>query len=93
MRREYLLILLEFQSEDDPWMALRIHTYTGLLYQELVRNEAPGIADGRLPPVLPVVLYNGTEPWTAARRMSGLVAGPGRTLAGALSAGAGLLPA
>ena len=23
-------------------MALRIHTYTGLLYQELVRNEAPG---------------------------------------------------
>ena len=70
----YLLILLEFQSEDDPWMALRIHTYTGLLYQELVRNEAPGIADGRLPPVLPVVLYNGTAPWTAALRMSGLVA-------------------
>ena len=26
----YLLILLEFQSEDDPWMALRIHTYSGL---------------------------------------------------------------
>ena len=70
----YLLILLEFQSEDDPWMALRIHTYSGLLYQELVRNEAPGVADGRLPPLLPVVLYNGTEPWTAARRMSGLVA-------------------
>ena len=23
----YLLILLEFQSEDDPWMALRIHAY------------------------------------------------------------------
>ena len=81
MRREYLLILLEFQSEDDPWMALRIHTYTGLLYQELVRNEAPGIADGRLPPVLPVVLYNGTEPWTAARRMSGLVAPGGPCLA------------
>ncbi len=55
-------------------MALRIHTYTGLLYQELVRNEAPGITDRRLPPVLPVVLYNGAEPWTAARRMSGLVA-------------------
>ncbi|MCY4372493.1 MAG: Rpn family recombination-promoting nuclease/putative transposase [Spirochaetaceae bacterium] len=27
-----------------------------------------------LPPVLPFVLYNGAEPWTAARRMSGLVA-------------------
>ena len=35
-------------------MALRIHTYTGLLYQELVRNEAPEVADGRLPPVLPI---------------------------------------
>ena len=80
-RRVYLLILLEFQSEDDPWMALRIHTYTGLLYQELVRNEAPGIAEGRLPPVLPVVLYNGAEPWTAARRMSGLVVPGGPWLA------------
>ncbi len=69
----YLLILLEFQSEDDAWMALRIHTYTGLLYLEMVRNEAPGTAEGRLPPVLPVVIYNGTGPWTAARRMSGLV--------------------
>ena len=73
----YLLILLEFQSEDDPWMALRIHTYTGLLYQELVRNEAPGIAEGQLPPVLPVVLYNGTEPWTAAREMRELI-GPAK---------------
>ena len=77
----YLLILLEFQSEDDPWMALRIHTYSGLLYQELVRNEAPEVAEGRLPPVLPIVLYNGTEPWTAARRMSELVAPGGPWLA------------
>ena len=77
----YLLILLEFQSEDDRWMALRILTYTGLLYQELVRNEAPEVADGRLPPVLPIVLYNGTEPWTAARKMSGLVAPGGPWLA------------
>ena len=62
-------------------MALRIHTYTGLLYQELVRNEAPGVADRRLPPVLPVVLYNGAGPWTAARRMSGLVVPGGPWLA------------
>ena len=77
----YLLILLEFQSEEDPWMALRIHTYTGLLYQELVRNEAPEIADGRLPPVLPIVLYNGTEPWTATRQMRELIAPAGPWLA------------
>ena len=77
----YLLILLEFQSEDDPWMALRIHTYTGLLYQELVRNEAPGVDAGRLPPVLPVVLYNGIEPWTAAREMRELIGPAGLWLA------------
>ena len=81
MRREYLLILLEFQSKDDRWMALRILTYTGLLYQELVRNEAPGIADGRLPPVLPIVLYNGTEPWTATREMRELISPAGPWLA------------
>ena len=37
-------------------MALRILTYTSLLYQELVRNDALD-AGGRLPAVLPVVLY------------------------------------
>ena len=35
----YLLVLLEFQSTDEPRMALRILTYTSLLYQELVRND------------------------------------------------------
>ena len=73
----FLLVLLEFQSEDDPWMALRILTYTGLLYQELVRNEAPEVAAGRLPAVLPVVLYNGAKPWTAARQMRELIAPAG----------------
>ena len=77
----YLLILLEFQSEDDPWMALRIHTYTGLLYQELVRNEAPEVADGRLPPVLPIVLYNGSKLWTTTQQMRELVAPAGPWLA------------
>ena len=77
----FLLVLLEFQSEDDRWMALRILTYSGLLYQELVRNEAPEVAAGRLPAVLPVVLYNGAEPWTAAREMGELIAPAGRWLA------------
>ena len=61
----YLLVLLEFQSTDEPRMALRILTYTSLLYQELVRNDALD-AGGRLPAVLPVVLYNGEARWRAA---------------------------
>ena len=69
----FLLVLLEFQSEDDRWMALRILTYTGLLYQEMVRNQAPEVVAGRLPAVLPVVLYNGTGPWTAVREVGELI--------------------
>ena len=46
-----------------------------------MHNEAPDIADGRLPIVLPIVLYNGTGPWTAARAMSGLLAPAGPWLA------------
>ena len=76
----YLMVLIEFQSRDEPWMALRIHTYTGLLYEELVRNGkvAP---DEPLPPVLPVVLYNGARPWRAAREMRELIAAVGPDLA------------
>ena len=77
----YLLVLLEFQSEDDRWMALRIHTYTGLLYQELVRNEAPEVAAGRLPPVLPIVLYNGPRLWLSTQEMGELIAPAGAWLA------------
>ena len=77
----FLLVLVEFQSENDRWMALRILTYSGLLYQELVRNQAPEVAMGRLPAVLPVVLYNGAEPWTAVREMGELIAPAGPWLA------------
>ena len=69
----YLLVLLEFQSTDEPRMALRILTYTSLLYQELVRNDALD-AGGRLPAVLPVVLYNGDTRWRAALEVGELVA-------------------
>ena len=80
-RRRLFLLLLEFQAEDDRWMALRILTYSGLLYQELIRSRAPEVADERLPAVLPVVLYNGTEPWAAAPEMRALITPVGRWLA------------
>ncbi len=80
-RWAYVLVLLEFQSEDDHWMALRIQTYAGLLYQELVRNKAPEVAAGRLPAVLPVVLYNGTGRWKSARELGGLIGPLGAWLA------------
>ena len=69
----YLVVLLEFQSRDEPRMALRILTYTGLLYEELVRNGVVEAGEP-LPAVLPVVLYNGARPWRAAREMRELIA-------------------
>lgn len=53
----YLYLLLEFQSREDPHMAVRILTYVGLLYQDLIHTKQ--LDRGRLPPVLPIVLYNG----------------------------------
>ena len=69
----YLLVLLEFQSANDPRMALRNLEYTALLYRELDRRGELG-TPGRWPPVLPVVLYNGDTPWTAALEMAELIA-------------------
>ena len=76
----YLLVLLEFQARDEPRMALRILTYTSLLYEELVRNGAVA-AHEALPPVLPVVLYNGESAWRAALEVGDLIAPAGPSLA------------
>lgn len=68
----YLYLLIEFQSSVDAWMAVRIMTYVGLLYQDLIRRgEVPG--GKRLPPVLPIVLYNGDAKWTAATDIATLI--------------------
>jgi hypothetical protein len=53
-------------------MAVRTLVYVGLLYQELIRSGEVGAGD-RLPPVLPLVLYNGEQRWTAVEDVSELV--------------------
>ena len=68
----YVYVLLEFQSAVDRFMALRVMTYLGLLYQDLVRTNGLS-ATGKLPPVLPVVLYNGESRWNAATDVGELV--------------------
>jgi hypothetical protein len=67
----YLYFLMEFQSTVDPTMPVRMLTYLGLLYQALLKTgEAKPLA---LPPVLPVVLYNGQDPWTAAKTIEACI--------------------
>jgi len=69
----YMLLLLEFQSTEDRYMALRILVYTGLLHQDLIRRGAVG-PHGLLPPVLPIVIYNGALPWKTEADVSRLIA-------------------
>ena len=75
----YLLVLLEFQSTVDRRMALRILSYTVQTYEKLLRGKrAP--AGGKLPPVLPIVVYNGPPRWSAPLEMEELVAAVGEGL-------------
>ena len=74
--RPYLLVLFEFQSTVDPDMAWRMHEYVYLL-QRHQRGNGTLKAEGREPPVLAVVVYNGDRPWTAGDERSGpVVEGP-----------------
>jgi len=68
----YVYLLIEFQSTVDRYMALRLLTYLGLLYQDLQKNGQL-LPDGKLPPVLPLVLYNGQKKWNAAVSISELI--------------------
>ena len=72
----YVLVLLEFQSTVDRTMAVRVLTYTALLYQDLLRTSTEP-----LPPVLPIVLHHGPGRWTAAMDVAGLAAPSGAFLA------------
>ncbi|MEI7990389.1 MAG: Rpn family recombination-promoting nuclease/putative transposase [Chloroflexota bacterium] len=74
----YVYILLEFQSTVDRFMVVRMLTYIGLLYQDLIKSRQVKEGD-YLPPVLPLVLYNGRTPWKAPLDLEKLVApAPGK---------------
>lgn len=63
-QRVFLYILLEFQSSVDRTMPIRLMHYVACFYSELLKQRVVSPGQG-LPPVFPVVLYNGSKPWTA----------------------------
>ena len=67
----HVLVLVEFQSEVDGRMAKRMREYAEMLRDRAARAGPAKQADG-LPWVLPIVVYNGSEPWTAAGRATDL---------------------
>lgn len=69
---ETLYLLVEFQSTNDRFMAVRVLTYVGLLYQDLIRRSNSRELD-ELPAILPIVLHSGRKPWSAADEISALV--------------------
>jgi predicted transposase YdaD len=70
----YVYFLIEFQSEHDWFMAIRVWNYLSLLYQDLIRTGEVG--DRRLPPVLPMVVYRGEQRWTAPLDVKELIRTP-----------------
>jgi predicted transposase/invertase (TIGR01784 family) len=67
----YIYLLIEFQSTVDRYMALRVLQYICKFYLDLVEVHKYRF----LPPVFPVVLYNGDEKWTAPLEFNDLIEG------------------
>jgi hypothetical protein len=61
---------MEFQSTVEKWMALRMLNYITNFYMDWV--EAHPNAK-KLPPIFPLLLYNGDDRWSSAQSMSELV--------------------
>lgn len=80
----YLYLLIEFQSRTDHMMAVRIMGYVALLWQDLRRRDPSVGRQRRLPPVIPLVIYNGQRPWRAATDVADLIAPVSEGLAGHL---------
>ncbi|MEM7585612.1 MAG: Rpn family recombination-promoting nuclease/putative transposase [Acidobacteriota bacterium] len=68
----YIVVLLELQSSTEPDMALRMLVYVALFYQRLLK-EQPLTKRNKLPPVLPIVFYNGDSRWSASLEVEQLI--------------------
>ncbi|MFN8575875.1 MAG: Rpn family recombination-promoting nuclease/putative transposase [Candidatus Sericytochromatia bacterium] len=66
----YIYILLEFQSSIDEFMSLRMLNYITNFYMDLLNNNKE-LKD--LPPVFPMMLYNGDDKWTSPINISELI--------------------
>jgi hypothetical protein len=68
----YVYLLLEFQSDVQRFMAVRVMAYMALFYQDLIKGREL-TPEGKLPLVVPIVLYNGDERWWAPLELADLI--------------------
>jgi predicted transposase/invertase (TIGR01784 family) len=67
----YIYVLLEFQSTVQRFIGVRILNYITSLYLTMIQS---GQVKEKLPPVFPILLYNGDSKWTAPETVAELVA-------------------
>ena len=65
----WLIILLEFQSEADAGMTLRVLGYVWELWRAM-ETQGALVPDAPRPLTLPVVIHNGATPWRKPRRLA-----------------------
>ncbi len=65
-----LYCLFEHQSSPDPWMSLRLLRYILGIWDQF-RKQNPDAT--KLPPILPIVLYQGGDAWTTDTSLSSLI--------------------
>ena len=68
----YMLLMVEIQSSVDQSMAIRIAEYVINWYRYLFHGESTN----QLPPIFPIVIYDGDRPWTAKMKLSDMVTMP-----------------
>ena len=67
----YIVIILEIQSSIDYFMASRITTYMALFIEHLIKSGK--VKPGQLlPPILPIVFYDGIKTWNAKKKLQDL---------------------
>ena len=66
----YIVILIEFQSSVDKFMALRILHYISSFYMRLKDSEEK---IDKLPPIFPIMIYSGQAQWTASIDIAELI--------------------
>jgi predicted transposase/invertase (TIGR01784 family) len=70
----YLYVLFEFQSTPDIHMPIRMLSYVSLLYEDLIDSKVVSTAHGKkLPPVLPILIYDGSENWGASTKVQDII--------------------
>lgn len=63
----FIYVLLEFQSSVDRFISVRILNYITSLYVSLIKS---GQIKEKLPPVFPIMLYNGDAKWAAPKSVA-----------------------